>query len=64
MIPEPPHDPQTRVVSACVGATRVLVLTHVQGDTFAIMEGGEVSLSSSETLKQLLQQLSGRKEVT
>jgi hypothetical protein len=40
---------------------RVLVFSHVHGDTFAIIEGGEVSLSSSEQLKQLIQQLSGRK---
>lgn len=51
------QDPWTRVLSACVDATRVLVVTHVQGDTYAIMEEGEVSLSDSETLKRLLEQL-------
>jgi hypothetical protein len=58
----PEYDDQgTRVLlSACVDAARVLVFTHVQDDTFAIIEEGEVSLSSSEGLKQLLQQLSGR----
>lgn len=55
---DPPH--VTRAVSACADAVRVLVFKQVQGDTYAIIEGGEVSLSSGDTLKQLIQQLSGR----
>ena len=55
------EEQRTRVLSACVdAATRVLVFQHVQGDTFAILDEGEVSLSSGETLKQLIHQLSGR----
>lgn len=57
---QPLPDPWTRVLSTCVDATRVLVFSHVHGDTFAIIEDGEVSLSDSETLKQLIRQLSGR----
>ena len=56
-----PDDPWTRVaLSTCVDATRVLVFQHVQDDTYVILEGGEVSLSNSETLKKLIQQLPGR----
>ena len=44
----------------CVDATRVLVFRHLHEDTYVIIEGGEVSLSSGETLKKLIQQLSGR----
>jgi hypothetical protein len=54
-------DPWTRVqLSACVDAARVLVLGHVQGDTYVIREGEEVSLSDGATLTLLLKQLSGR----
>lgn len=48
------------MLSACTDATRVLVFHHVHGETFAIIEGGEVSLSDAETLKQLIRQLPGR----
>lgn len=48
------------MLSACTDATRVLVFQHVHGETFVIIEGGEVSLSDAETLKQLIRQLSGR----
>lgn len=54
------HDLWAWVETACTGATRVLHLRHVLGDTFEIEENGEVSLSDSATLKQLLKQLSGR----
>lgn len=54
------QDPWTRALSTCMDATRVLVFRHVQDDTYVIIEGGEVSLSNSETLKQLIEQLSGR----
>jgi len=47
-------------MATCVDATRVLVFRHLADDTYVIIEGGEVSLSSSETLKQLIHQLSGR----
>lgn len=47
------------VLSACTDAIRVLVFCHVHGETFAIIEGGEVSLSDAETLKQLIRQLPG-----
>lgn len=47
-------------MSACVDAARVLVLRHVQGDTYVIREGEEVSLSDGATLTLLLKQLSGR----
>jgi hypothetical protein len=49
-----------RVVFERADATRVLVLQHVQDDTYVIIDDGEVSLSNSETLKLLLQQLIGR----
>lgn len=56
-----PDDPWTRAwLSICADATRVLVFQHVQDDTYVILDGGEVSLSNSETLKQLIEQLSGR----
>lgn len=56
-----PDDPWTRAwLSLHTDATRVLVFRHVQDDTYVIIEGGEVSLSNSETLKQLIRQLSGR----
>lgn len=55
-----PDEPWTRVLLSCMDATRVLVFKHVQDDTYVIIEGGEVSLSNSETLKKLIQQLSGR----
>jgi len=54
-----PFDP-TRVLSACMDATRVLVLQHVQDDTYVIIEEGEVSLSSGETLREMIKDLSGR----
>lgn len=60
MINPPPDDPWTRALATCVDATRVLVFGHVHGDTYVIIEDGEVSLSNGETLKQLIQQLSGR----
>jgi hypothetical protein len=41
-------------------ATRVLVLQHLQDDTYVIIEGGEVSLSSGETLREMINDLSGR----
>lgn len=53
-------DPWTRVTSACVDPARVLVLHHVQGDTYMIEEGEEVSLSDRETLVKLIEQLSGK----
>jgi hypothetical protein len=58
MIPLP-DDPWTRELFTCVDATRVLVFSHIQDDTFAIIEAGEVSLSNGETLKLLIRQLSG-----
>lgn len=54
------EDPWTRAMATCVDATRVLVFRHLHEDTYVIIEGGEVSLSNSETLKQLIRQLSGR----
>lgn len=58
---QPDEEPWTRdALFTCVDATRVLVFQRVQDDTYVIIEGGEVSLSNSETLKQLIQQLSGR----
>lgn len=58
------HDPWTWVETACTGATRVLHLRHLLGDTFVIEENGEVSLSDGATLKMLLEQLSGRARET
>jgi hypothetical protein len=55
----PSDNPWTRDVFTCVNATRVLVFRHLADDTYVIIEGGEVSLSNSETLKQLIRQLSG-----
>ena len=57
-----PQEPWTRVMSTCVDATRVLVLEHVQDDTYIIREGEEVSLSDRATLTLLLKQLSGRED--
>lgn len=57
---QPPEHPWTRDMATCVDATRVLVFQRVQGDTYVIIEGGEVSLSDSETLKRLIEQLPGR----
>lgn len=55
-----PDEPWARVpLFTCVDATRVLVFCHLWGDTYVIIEGGEVSLSNAETLKQLIRQLSG-----
>jgi hypothetical protein len=47
-------------MATCVDAIRVLVFRHLADDTYVIIEGGEVSLSNSETLKQLIHQPSGR----
>lgn len=55
-----PEDPWTRDLASCVDATRVLVFRHLIDDQYVIIEGGEVSLSDSSTLKQLIRQLSGR----
>jgi hypothetical protein len=60
MIHTSDDNPWTRDMATCVDATRVLVFRHLADDTYVIIEGGEVSLSSSETLKQLIHQLSGR----
>jgi hypothetical protein len=49
-----------RVLFDCMDATRVLVLQHLQDDTYVIIEGGEVSLSSGETLREMINDLSGR----
>lgn len=57
-----PQDPWTRELFTCVDATRVLVFHPLGPDTYVILEEGEVSLSNGETLKQLIQQLSGRTE--
>jgi hypothetical protein len=56
----PAQDPWTRVLPHCAGTTRVLVMRHVQDDTYAVYEDGEVSLSDSANLILLLKQLSGR----
>jgi hypothetical protein len=56
----PAQDPWTRVPPHHEGATRVLVMRHVQGDTYAVYEDGEVSLSDGANLILLLKQLSGR----
>lgn len=55
-----PEDPWTRDLANCVDATRVLVFRHLIDDQYVIIEEGEVSLSDSSTLKQLIRQLSGR----
>lgn len=50
-------DPSSGSVYWCPApgeAVRVLVINHVEGDTFAVVEEGEVSLVDSETLRQLL----------
>lgn len=60
MIPLQPDDPWTRALSTCVDATRVLVFRHLQDDQYVIIEGGEVSLSDSATLKQMINDLSRR----
>jgi hypothetical protein len=41
---------------------RVLFVHHIGGDTFAIEENGDVSLSDGATLTLLLKQLSGRED--
>jgi hypothetical protein len=56
----PAQDPWTRVLPPQVGVTRVLVMRHVQDDTYAVYEDGEVSLSDGANLILLLKQLSGR----
>jgi hypothetical protein len=56
----PAQDPWTRVPPHQAGATRVLVMRHVQGDTYVVYEDGEVSLSDGANLILLLKQLSGR----
>lgn len=48
------------LTGACEDAVRVLVFRHVQDDTYAIFEEGEVSLSGRADLILFLQQLSGR----
>lgn len=48
------------MLSDCLDATRVLVLSYVNQDTYAIHEDGEVSLVNRETLTLLLQQILGR----
>lgn len=55
--------PWTLVHSACADLTRVLVVRHVQDDTYAIYEDGEVSLSDKASLTLLLKQLSGREDL-
>jgi hypothetical protein len=54
-----PYEPRT-LITPCKGAVRVLVMHHIQDDTYAISEDGEVSLSGKADLIQLLNQLSGR----
>jgi hypothetical protein len=56
----PAQDPWTRVPPHQAGVTRVLVMRHVQDDTYAVYEDGEVSLSDGANLILLLKQLSGR----
>lgn len=60
MTQPPPEHPWTRDLATCVAATRVLVFKHLIDDQYVIIEGGEVSLSDSETLKRLIEQLAGR----
>jgi hypothetical protein len=54
-----PTEPRI-LTQPCAGAVRVLLLHHVQDNTYAISEDGEVSLSGRADLIQLLNQLSGR----
>ena len=62
MNPYQDEQPWTLVHSACVDSTRVLVVRHLQDDTYAIYEEGEVSLSDKASLTLLLKQLSGRED--
>ena len=50
----------TRGEVACRHPLRVLVMQHVQDDTYAVIENGDVSLRDKASLTLLLKQLSGR----
>jgi hypothetical protein len=54
------QNPWALAVDPDKDAVRVLVMHHVQDDTYAIFEDGEVSLSDGANLILLLEQLSGR----
>jgi hypothetical protein len=56
----PAPDDGTRSEVACHRPLRVLVMQHVQDDTYAVIENGDVSLSDKASLTLLLKQLSGR----
>lgn len=55
-----PTPDRTRGETACHRPLRVLVMQHVQDDTYAVIENGDVSLSDKASLTLLLKQLSGR----
>lgn len=57
-----PGSDWTRMVSSCDDAVRVLELHHVEGDTFAVLEDGGMSLSDKANLILMLKQLSGRED--
>jgi len=56
----PTPDDGTRSEVACRRPLRVLVMQHVQDDTYAVIENGDVSLRDKASLTLLLKQLSGR----
>lgn len=60
MNPAQPNRFLETLAPLCKDSVRVLVMKHVQGDTYAIFEDGGVYLSDGAALKMLLQQLSGR----
>lgn len=48
---------------ACVSSVRAVTFEYIGDDTFALTEGREVSLVGGETLKELLKNLGGHREV-
>lgn len=57
----PAHNQGTWITS-CLDAVQVLLVHHLEDDTYAITDDGGVYLSDKATLTLLLKQLSGRED--
>lgn len=53
-------DGQPWAQASCEDPLRVVVIQHIQDDTYSIQENGDVSLYDKASLTLLLKQLSGR----